>query len=83
MEQFFNCEECGEPLERRGTYLYCPNGCFEDDIRNNYSEDEIEAHGIPLEKYPKDQMEEEEVFIPIEDNDEVWTPSRSLLDYRK
>lgn len=28
------CEECDEIIEQNGTNLSCPNGCFEDDIRN-------------------------------------------------
>jgi len=36
-----NCEDCGEPIEQNGYQLYCVNGCFEDDVRNGYSEDEF------------------------------------------
>jgi len=31
------CDECGEIIEQSGNMIYCPNGCFEDDIRNFYS----------------------------------------------
>ena len=33
------CEECGETITRAGYTLWCPNGCFEDDIRNYLSFD--------------------------------------------
>jgi len=31
------CDECGEIIEQWGNTIGCPNGCFEDDIRNYYS----------------------------------------------
>jgi len=33
------CEECGEKIVQAGNSLYCPNGCFEGDIRNYLSFD--------------------------------------------
>jgi len=32
------CEDCGEKIEQIGYTLCCSNGCFNDDIRNFYSE---------------------------------------------
>jgi hypothetical protein len=49
------CEECGEQIHRCGNNLYCENGCFEDDIRNNYSEDHLEQYGINDSDYPMDE----------------------------
>lgn len=49
----WTCEECGEPILRAGTQLYCVNGCYEDDTRNFFSEDEQEA-GIPAGYFPED-----------------------------
>jgi hypothetical protein len=33
------CEDCGEKIRQSGYALFCPNGCFEEDIRNYLSSD--------------------------------------------
>lgn len=53
------CEECYEPIKRYGNELKCENGCYEDDIRNNYPEDYLEEFGIPNIEYPKDMYKNE------------------------
>ena len=54
------CEECGEPIQRAGHSLFCPNGCYEDDTRNFFSEDEMEAGLTGGVIFPKDEAAEDE-----------------------
>ena len=56
-----NCEECGEPIQRVGTSLWCVNGCYEDDIRNFFSEDEMEAGQMGHITFPPDLRAEDEL----------------------
>jgi len=51
------CEECRTLLKRCGNNIYCENGCVDDDIRNDYSEDELEAFGINDARYPPNEGE--------------------------
>jgi hypothetical protein len=57
------CEECNEPIHRLGNKLYCENGCYEEDIRNLMSEDNIEEIGIESEFILP--CNEEEDFVEI------------------
>lgn len=52
------CETCGALIKRFHNELICENGCFEDDIRNGISEDELEEHGIKDTDYPIDEWAE-------------------------
>jgi len=54
------CEECGEAIVRCGNNLYCPNGCYEDDVRNFFSEDQMEAGNTGGVIFPKDEALESE-----------------------
>jgi len=53
------CEECGEPIRRIGNSLSCPNGCYEDDVRNFFSEDEMEAGLTGGYQFPPDEAAED------------------------
>lgn len=48
------CDECFSKIIRHGNIMSCENGCFEEDILNNYSEDELEEVGIDYSQYPED-----------------------------
>ena len=52
------CEDCGCPIKRVGNSLFCENGCFEDDIRNGYTEDFLEENGVNDSEYPLDENED-------------------------
>jgi len=52
------CEECGEPIRRIGNSLSCVNGCYEDDVRNFFSEDEMEAGLTGGYIFPPNEMDE-------------------------
>lgn len=52
-----NCEECGEPIIRSGNTLYCPNGCYEDDVRNFSLGDGPHEDVV----FPKDDIDEDEM----------------------
>jgi hypothetical protein len=54
------CDFCGEIIQRYGYDLACPNGCFEDNILNGMSEDELEEDGINSSAYPPDQFTQED-----------------------
>jgi hypothetical protein len=55
------CEDCGEPIHRYGNQLGCENGCFEDDVRNYFSEDEMEEGRTAHITFPPDLDAEEEI----------------------
>lgn len=53
------CEECGEPIRRSGTQLWCENGCYDDDTRNFFSEDALEAGQTGEVIFPPDEQADE------------------------